>query len=490
MGKRRFLFSIAALITSSLVFLLVFLVLFSTLSQASRYKSYLLQSRNADTLVALERLKMELSEAENAFQDYLNTKNTYRLEDFHRAKKASNDAIEDLERLLKDDKNALFTLYSIKESFKSYSYQCEKAFELFGLNISSYYMQKVQADSIATYLNRYADELLSSIIESNTASLAEDARSYSLFITLNIIFLIIFTLFLILIVIIYSRNIRCPLRELGITAERISQGELNARSSVSSRDKQVTLLTATFNNMADDVVKAMEDQKKKAEAEKQLLEEQKKNLMVQAQLDRATFLALQTQTNPHFLFNTLNSIDRTIQLNKINDARTMLHSISSLMRYNLSDASAPAVLREEIEVTKEYLLIQKARFSSRFSYEIDIPDILLDTIFIPRFTLQPLVENAIIHGLKDKEEEAKVAIRAEERGDDVILTISDNGSGMSEEKIKECLSRNYMEGKHIGISNTKHRLELFTGKKNALIIKSKLNEGTLIIITLRREYEQ
>ena len=168
----------------------------------------------------------------------------------------------------------------------------------------------------------------------------------------------------------------------------------------------------------------------------------------------------------------------------------MLHSISSLMRYNLSDASVPAVLREEIEVTKEYLLIQKARFSSRFSYEIDIPDILLDTIFIPRFTLQPLVENAIIHGLKDKEEEAKVAIRAEERGYDVILTISDNGSGMSEEKIKECLSRNYMEGKHIGISNTKHRLELFTGKKNALIIKSKLNEGTLIIITLRREYEQ
>ena len=191
MGKRRFLFSIAAFITSSLVFLLVFLVLFSTLSQASRYKSYLLQSRNADTLVALERLKMELSEAENAFQDYLNTKNTYRLEDFHRAKKASNDAIEDLEILLKDDKNALFTLYSIKESFKSYSYQCEKAFELFGLNVSSYYMQKVQADSIATYLNRYADELLSSIIESNTASLAEDARSYSLFITLNIIFLII-----------------------------------------------------------------------------------------------------------------------------------------------------------------------------------------------------------------------------------------------------------------------------------------------------------
>lgn len=250
------------------------------------------------------------------------------------------------------------------------------------------------------------------------------------------------------------------------------------------------LLTETFNNMADDVVKAMEDQKKKAEAEKQLLEEQKKNLMVQAQLDRATFLALQTQTNPYFLFNTLNSIDRTIQLNKINEARAMLHSISSLMRYNLSDASVPAVLREEIEVTKEYLNIQKARFSNRFSYEMDIPEILLDTLFLPRFTLQPLVENAIIHGLKDREVDARVEIRAEERDDEVVLTIRDNGSGMSCEKIEECLNRNYMEGKHIGISNTKHRLELFTGKKDALKIKSKLHEGTLIIITLRREYER
>lgn len=490
MAKRRFVFSIAAFITSSLVFLLVFLVIFSSFSQISRYKSYLLQSRNADTLIALERLKMELSEAEKAFQDYLNTKNAYRLEDFHKSKRVAENAIETLESLFIDDENALFTLYSIKESFTSYSHQCQKAFELFGLNIPSYYMQKVQADSIAAYLNIYADELLSLIIENNTAFLVEDAKSYSLFIIVNIFFLILFTLLLILIVIIYSRNIRRPLKELGITAARISLGELSARSNVSSRDNQVMLLTETFNNMADDVVKAMENQKKKAEAEKQLLEEQKKNLIVQAQLDRATFLALQTQTNPHFLFNTLNSIDRTIQLNKINEARAMLHSISSLMRYNLSDASVPAVLREEVEVTKEYLNIQKARFSNRFSYEIDIPEILLDTLFLPRFTFQPLVENAIIHGLKDKEEKAKVVIRAVERGEDVILTIYDNGSGMSCEKIEECINRNYMDGKHIGISNTKHRLELFTGKKDALIIKSKLHEGTLIIITLRREYER
>lgn len=194
MAKRRFVFSIAAFITSSLIFLLVFLVLFSTFSQVSRYKSYLLQSRNADTLVALERLKMGLSEAEDAFQDYLNTKNAYRLEDFHRSRKACENVIGTLEGLLMDDENALFTLYSIKESFTSYSHQCQKAFELFGLNIPSYYMQKVQADSIAAYLNIYADELLSLIIENNTAALAEDARSYRLFITGNIIFLFLFIL--------------------------------------------------------------------------------------------------------------------------------------------------------------------------------------------------------------------------------------------------------------------------------------------------------
>ena len=246
-------------------------------------------------------------------------------------------------------------------------------------------------------------------------------------------------------------------------------------------------MTETFNDMADDIIKMMEEMKMKVAAEKLLLEEQKKNLEVEAQLDRATFLALQTQTNPHFLFNTLNTIDRTIQLGKTEDARRMLHSISALMRYNLSDGNIPAVLREEIEVTKEYLSIQKARFSERLSYEIDIDDTLLDTVFLPRFTLQPLVENAIIHGLTGKEEGGCVSIYAKEDADgNVILTIEDDGVGMSEEAVDMAMRKSWRSSKHIGISNTRHRMELFAKESGVFTIESELGKGTRINIRLRR----
>ena len=228
--------------------------------------------------------------------------------------------------------------------------------------------------------------------------------------------LFIFIIFLIAIILIFSRNLSRPLKNLSQTAIRISEGNLDARAVTGSHDRQVNLLTETFNEMADDIQKMMQDLTKRIDAEKKLLEEQKKNMEVEAQLDRATFLALQTQTNPHFLFNTLNTIDRTIQLGKTADARKMLHSISSLMRYNLSDGNTPAVMREEVEITEEYLSIQKIRFSDRLSYSIDIDDKLLDTVFMPRFTLQPLVENAIIHGLTGKEEGGNVSIKAVEEG--------------------------------------------------------------------------
>ncbi len=488
MAEKRFMFSISALITITLALLLVFFSLFSLFSQLNRLNSYSLQSRNAETFVAIENLKNAIIESQGTFSDYLNTKNTYKLIDYHKATNEAENAVRRIEELIDGNVKALFSISAIKESFASYLRKCDSTLENFGLSQTQYYRLKQEADRIAAYIGLYTDELLSLVIESNTEALARDAESYSLFIAINFAVLISFALILIAIIYIFSRHISRPLKALSDTAMEISEGNLNARAATCSMDRQVNLLTDTFNNMADDIVKMMDDLMRKIDAEKKLLDEQKKNLEVQAQLDRATFLALQTQTNPHFLFNTLNTIDRTIQLGNSEDARKMLHSISTLMRYNLSDSSIPAVLREEADITKEYLEIQKMRFSERLNYEIDISEELLDTVFMPRFTLQPLVENAIIHGLKTMESNGMVRISAKAvDGKDIILSIEDNGAGMSREKIEESLRREWNESKHIGLSNTMHRIELFMESKDAFSIESEIGKGTVINIRLRRQ---
>ena len=441
--RKRLQISISALITFSLSFLLIFFSLFSALSQLNRYESYLLQNRNTETLTGIQELKKAIAESQVTFNDYLTTENTYKLIDYHEAMRSGRESLATLSYLIGDAEEAAFTLSMLEQSYRSYGRQCEKAFELFGLGREDYYQQKQNADMIAYYMSIYADELLSLTIANNVDSLAEDSRSYSVFLSINLIVLFLFALMIIIILFVFSKNIRRPLGTLAKTASRIAEGDLDARADTNSRDRQVNLLTETFNDMADDIIKMMEEMKMKVAAEKLLLEEQKKNLEVEAQLDRATFLALQTQTNPHFLFNTLNTIDRTIQLGKTEDARRMLHSISALMR--------------------------------------------LDTVFLPRFTLQPLVENAIIHGLTGKEEGGCVSIYAKEDADgNVILTIEDDGVGMSEEAVDMAMRKSWRSSKHIGISNTRHRMELFAKESGVFTIESELGKGTRINIRLRR----
>ena len=478
--------STSAFIILSLSSFLIAFTLFSVFSQANMYESYLIQSRSTEIMDSVQELKLAISDSLRNFDDYLSTENAYKLSDYHVAISHGSDMIKDISSLIGMDNRAAFTLSSIKESFGSYIRECNRTYELFGLGKQDYYGKKERAGKIAEYMNIYLDELISIIIENNIGELAATSHSRFLLLFANLIVLFIFIIFLIAIILIFSRNLSRPLKNLSQTAIRISEGNLDARAVTGSHDRQVNLLTETFNEMADDIQKMMQDLTKRIDAEKKLLEEQKKNMEVEAQLDRATFLALQTQTNPHFLFNTLNTIDRTIQLGKTADARKMLHSISSLMRYNLSDGNTPAVMREEVEITEEYLSIQKIRFSDRLSYSIDIDDKLLDTVFMPRFTLQPLVENAIIHGLTGKEEGGNVSIRAVEEGNDIVLSISDDGVGMREEAIKEALNKSWRASRHIGISNTMHRIELFTERQDAFSITSEIGKGTTVMIRLRR----
>ena len=218
--------------------------------------------------------------------------------------------------------------------------------------------------------------------------------------------------------------------------------------------------------------------------------EQRKNEEYEKLLSQARFLALQSQINPHFLFNTLNSINRTVMLGRREQALTMLDSLSVLLRYNLADAQMPALLGEELGITEEYLKIQKMRFSSRLNVDVRHDRKLEQAVTLPRFTLQPLVENAVIHGLEPKEEGGTLILDVRKTGNYIRIRICDNGMGMEKERLERIRRRlSEKQPERIGVWNIWQRLSLYTGRDDSLKIMSKKGAGTIVSIYLHRGEE-
>ena len=205
---------------------------------------------------------------------------------------------------------------------------------------------------------------------------------------------------------------------------------------------------------------------------------------------QAEIHALQSQINPHFLFNTLNSINRTVMLGRREQALTMLDSLSVLLRYNLADAQMPALLGEELGITEEYLKIQKMRFSSRLNVDVRHDRKLEQAVTLPRFTLQPLVENAVIHGLEPKEEGGTLILDVRKTGNYIRIRICDNGMGIEKERLERIRRRlSEKQPERIGVWNIWQRLSLYTGRDDSLKIMSKKGAGTIVSIYLHRGEE-
>jgi sensor histidine kinase YesM len=208
--------------------------------------------------------------------------------------------------------------------------------------------------------------------------------------------------------------------------------------------------------------------------------------------------ALQSQINPHFLFNTLNVVSKLALLEGADRTSDLAVSVSNLLRYNLRKLDTPVTLRDEVEHAYEYFAIQQARFRDRVAFETDIDDAALE-LPIPCLTLQPILENAFVHGIERMESGARIGLRIQRDGDWVVVAVSDNGAGMNEETQHRLLafqsgfaedggdgggsdsgSRGQSTG--LGTRNVYRRLQLFYGMDDLVTIASEAGNGTTVTI--------
>ncbi|WP_024833391.1 sensor histidine kinase [Ruminiclostridium josui] len=272
----------------------------------------------------------------------------------------------------------------------------------------------------------------------------------------------------------FSKHLFKPFDELIYRMSRVSTGDMETRISLPTYGPDFQQVSQGFNIMVEHIDELM----------KKIYEEQR-------QLKEIEFKALQSQINPHFLYNTLESIHWQALLCGHHEISTMVKALAGFYRISLSKGEAIIPLKNEAEHVENYMTIQEIRYKDKMESYIDISEEFYN-VKIPKMTLQPLVENAIYHGLRGREAKGFIKITAERDGDDIIVKTIDNGIGMTAEqisKLNQTLEDNDPSVGY-GVRNVHQRIKLFLGSPYGLYYESNEYGGVTVNVRLRSEIQR
>lgn len=267
-----------------------------------------------------------------------------------------------------------------------------------------------------------------------------------------------------------SSAITKPITRLRGTMKEVEQGNLEVQMSFPKARNEIKDLVDSFNVMVERI--------------KELV---KKNKEEQEEKRKSEFKALQAQINPHFLYNTLDSIIWMAESNKSKEVIQMTSALSKLLRKSISNQKETVTVAEEIEYVSEYLKIQQMRYHDKLTYEIAVDREIMNCS-IAKLVLQPLVENAIYHGIKTKEGKGHITINGAVEDGNAVLRIHDDGVGMDTETLSHIFDGNKGDSiSKVGVSNVNSRLKLYYGEAYGLQYNSRIGHGTCVTVTVPME---
>ena len=283
---------------------------------------------------------------------------------------------------------------------------------------------------------------------------------------LLMVFIIAFVLFILSIINSYiSTRITDPIKELEKAVNEIEQGNLEVEVR-SAGSYEIQHLGTSIQSMARRIRKLMNDIVAEHESKR-----------------RSEFDTLQSQINPHFLYNTLDIIVWMIENEKQSEAVKVVTALARFFRISLSKGKSIIPVRDELEHVRNYLMIQHMRYKNKFTYAIEADEDVLELASL-KLMLQPLVENAIYHGMEFMDGDGEILVRAWRREDDLYMSVSDNGLGMTQEQVDRLFSAaDHMpsgRGSGIGVKNVNERIKLYFGTGYGLEIQSEPDEGTTV----------
>ena len=480
--KKLILFLLFLIITMSAVSCIVYV------NSSNTTNRFIILMRN---LIILNNLTNNINLMQKNLEEYLNMKAGEALDKYNSSYDSLLKGIKPFSLdFTSEDEYAAFN--NIRGMVITYGEEAGQAiWASRGRDAGKSFVHMNECRKISGYMKEQIKYLVLSYLSRNELIFNTLVESMDRVQTIIVFFILGTGVLTIIFAVIFSRGITRPILDLTRSAKRVSIGDFDIGAVKSDENDEISILAAAFNMMASNIKRLIDEIKEKADVERKLKQREVENLEISNLLKETELKALQSQINPHFLFNTLSCVAQTALIEGADNTCDLLESVSDLLRYNLRRIDKEVMLEDEVRNLKVYVFIQKARYRNRMNFELNIKDESLLKLAMPCLTLQPIVENAFIHGIENCEKPGEVAVNIYEDNNKVIIEISDTGAGMDEGKIEAILADENNEASNprghttgIGIKNVIKRLRLFYGINDVIHIKSAINEGTRVILSL------
>ena len=442
-----------------------------------------------DNVYASNAELTELSQVFEKVQDnmykYLKVKSSQTLLDYYQNEAKYRN---ELEKLNEDNINDPVKLLerNIRKMSETYlDCTAETVAAKRGRNVEQYKRKYDDATKLYRYIQSSIDELNNLMFQENSSTYAV-LRAVMRYLEIsNSVIMIIIVAGGMLLLIQATRNMFGPLSNMAETAQLVGQGNFHVKMHDTDAQDELGTVTRAFNTMVENLDLYMARTKASMEKEQQMME---RELLMENHLKEAQLKYLQSQINPHFLFNSLNAGAQLAMMEDAERTGIFVEKMADFFRYNVKKGQEDATLGEELEAVDNYIYILNVRFAGdiHFSKEVDES---LENVRMPSMILQPVVENAVNHGIRDIEWEGKIHLTVTGDADYIRISVKDNGKGMTQEQIEGVLSGNREhrneegDSTGIGMNNVISRLELYYEESGLMEINSEgKGKGTEAVI--------
>ena len=438
---------------------------------------------NAD----ITQLAQAFEEVQDNVYRYLKVKSSQALNDYYQSEgnyrellgKLNGDNISDSGKIL--EKN----IRKMSETYLEYTAQTVAAKR--GRNVEKYKKSYDSATELYYYIQSAVDELNKQQFKVNSSTYASLRRVMNYLEVSNTVFMIVVVAGGVFLLIFSTRDMFRPLTNMSETAALVGQGNFNMKMPDTDAQDELGVVTRAFNTMVESLGIYMEKTKASMEKEQQMME---RELLMENHLKEAQLKYLQSQINPHFLFNSLNAGAQLAMMEDAENTGIFLGKMADFFRYNVKKGEEDATLEEELDAVDNYIYILNVRFAGdiHFTKEVDAE---VENVRVPSMILQPVVENAVNHGIRDIDWEGHIDLKVCRQEELLEISIRDNGKGMTQSQIEKVLSgqagadTQQSDSTGIGMNNVISRLELYYAQEGLMNIYSEgEGKGTEVVITV------
>ena len=442
------------------------------------------------TNVQLNEMTKELDKVHSEMLEYLKTRDSNVLQEYYISQQNLSEQLVKVQEETMDRQTSVLknNIYYLGKNYLKVSEEAVKAKR--GRDVQTYGERYEKAGKIKEYLNGYISSLNNIQFQGNSNNYLLLQNSLYYMEVVGTIMFFVVVLCDTIMVVMMTRRLTKPLKILSGRAKEVTTGDLSVDIPVFRTGDEVESLSKAFDKMMGSIREYVEAQRVSMEKENEMRENE---LKTQTLLKDAQLKYLQSQINPHFLFNTLNAGMQLAMIEDADKTALFIENMAEFFRYNLSRINEDATLADEIRLVDHYIYILNVRFAGDIHYKKEIEP-GLENVLVPSMILQPLVENAVQYGISGVEWEGWVTLRIWQEAGTVYIEVADNGRGMSQELIERVLrgenvkNRKNSKSNGIGVYNVLERLQMYYTTEDVLEIESDgEGKGTRFTLKIPKE---